>query len=49
MPLTLSIDKNLSAIFCIWDRIFWHFQEELADELCIWYTKTSSNMEPTAY
>ncbi|MDG2372393.1 MAG: sterol desaturase family protein [Flavobacteriaceae bacterium] len=25
------IDKNLSAIFCIWDRIFGTFQEELDD------------------
>lgn len=26
------IDKNLSAIFCIWDRIFGTFQEELDEE-----------------
>ena len=26
------IDKNLSAIFCIWDRAFGTFQEELDDE-----------------
>ena len=26
------IDKNLSAIFCVWDRIFGTFQEELDDE-----------------
>ena len=25
------IDKNLSAIFCVWDRIFGTFQEELDD------------------
>ena len=28
----LYIDKNLSAIFCVWDRIFGTFQEELDDE-----------------
>ena len=28
----IYIDKNLSAIFCIWDRIFGTFQEELDDE-----------------
>ena len=27
----IYIDKNLSAIFCIWDRIFGTFQEELDD------------------
>ena len=26
------IDKNLSAIFCVWDRLFGTFQEELKDE-----------------
>jgi hypothetical protein len=26
------IDKNLSAIFCVWDRIFGTFQEELDEE-----------------
>jgi len=26
------IDKNLSAIFCVWDRMFGTFQEELDDE-----------------
>ncbi|MDA9242041.1 sterol desaturase family protein, partial [Flavobacteriaceae bacterium] len=28
----IYIDKNLSAIFCIWDRIFGTFQEELDQE-----------------
>ena len=28
----IYIDKNLSAIFCIWDRLFGTFQEELDDE-----------------
>jgi len=27
----IYIDKNLSAIFCIWDRVFGTFQEELDD------------------
>ena len=26
------IDKNLSAVFCVWDRMFGTFQEELDDE-----------------
>ena len=30
------IDKNLSAIFCIWDRIFGTFQEELDEEPAIY-------------
>jgi alkylglycerol monooxygenase len=29
------IDKNLSAIFCIWDRIFGTFQEELDEVPCV--------------
>ena len=28
----IYIDKNLSAIFCIWDRIFGTFQEELKEQ-----------------
>ena len=28
----IYIDKNLSAIFCIWDRIFGTFQQELDEE-----------------
>ena len=29
---SIYIDKNLSAIFCVWDRIFGTFQEELDEE-----------------
>lgn len=29
---TTYLDKNLAAIFCVWDRIFGTFQEELAAE-----------------
>ena len=32
------IDKNLSAIFCIWDRLFGTFQEELDDVPCVYGT-----------
>ena len=32
------VDKNLSAIFCVWDRIFGTFQEELDDVPCIYGT-----------
>ena len=32
------IDKNLSAIFCIWDRLFGTFQEELEDVPCVYGT-----------
>ncbi len=28
----IYIDKNLAAIFCVWDRFFGTFQEELEDE-----------------
>ncbi len=30
------IDKNLSAVFCIWDRMFGTFQEELDDVPCVY-------------
>jgi len=30
------IDKNLSPVFCIWDRAFGTFQEELDDEPCVY-------------
>ncbi len=30
------IDKNLAAIFCIWDRLFGTFQEELEEEPCVY-------------
>ena len=34
----IYIDKNLSAIFCVWDRIFGTFQEELDSEPPIYGT-----------
>ena len=33
------LDKNLSAIFCIWDRLFGTFQEELEDVPCVYGVK----------
>ena len=32
----IYIDKNLSPVFCIWDRAFGTFQEELDDEPCVY-------------
>lgn len=32
------VDKNLSAIFCIWDRLFGTFQEELENIPCVYGT-----------
>jgi len=32
----MYLDKNLSAIFCIWDRAFGTFQEELEEEPCVY-------------
>ncbi len=32
------VDKNLSAIFCIWDRLFGTFQEELETVPCVYGT-----------
>ncbi len=32
------VDKNLSAIFCIWDRLFGTFQEELENVPCVYGT-----------
>ena len=32
------IDKNLSAIFCVWDRLFGTFQEELDNVPCVYGT-----------
>ena len=32
------VDKNLSAIFCVWDRLFGTFQEELAEVPCVYGT-----------
>ena len=34
----IYIDKNLSAIFCVWDRLFGTFQEELEEEPCVYGT-----------
>ena len=34
----IYIDKNLAAIFCIWDRMFGTFQEELEDEQPVYGT-----------
>ncbi|MFT5747034.1 MAG: alkylglycerol monooxygenase [Paraglaciecola sp.] len=33
------LDKNLSGIFCIWDRLFGTFQEELAEVPCVYGVK----------
>ncbi|WP_235296283.1 sterol desaturase family protein [Portibacter marinus] len=35
----IYIDKNLAAIFSIWDRIFGTFQEELEEEPCVYGVK----------
>jgi sterol desaturase/sphingolipid hydroxylase (fatty acid hydroxylase superfamily) len=32
----IYLDKNLAAIFCVWDRMFGTFQEELDDEPCVY-------------
>ena len=32
------VDKNLSAIFCVWDRLFGTFQEELENVPCVYGT-----------
>lgn len=32
------VDKNLSAIFCVWDRMFGTFQEEMDDVPCVYGT-----------
>ena len=31
----IYMDKNLSPVFCIWDRLFGTFQEELDEEPCV--------------
>lgn len=33
---SIYLDKNLSPIFCIWDRLFGTFQEELEEEPCVY-------------
>ena len=41
------LDKNLSAIFCIWDRVFGTFQEELDEEPCVYgVTKQANTWNP---
>ncbi len=35
----IYLDKNLSAIFCVWDRMFGTFQEELEEEPCVYGVK----------
>jgi sterol desaturase/sphingolipid hydroxylase (fatty acid hydroxylase superfamily) len=35
----IYLDKNLSAIFCVWDRAFGTFQEELPEEPCVYGVK----------
>lgn len=35
----IYLDKNLAAIFCIWDRAFGTFQEELEEEPCVYGVK----------
>ena len=43
----IYIDKNLAAIFCVWDRIFGTFQEELDSEPPIYGTlKPVSSWNP---
>ncbi len=43
----IYLDKNLSAIFCIWDRVFGTFQEELDEEPCVYgVTKQSNTWNP---
>ncbi len=32
----IYMDKNLSPVFCIWDRLFGTFQEELEEEPCVY-------------
>jgi len=32
----IYMDKNLSGVFCIWDRMFGTFQEELEEEPCVY-------------
>lgn len=32
----IYMDKNMSPVFCIWDRLFGTFQEELDEEPCVY-------------
>ncbi|MEZ4886939.1 MAG: sterol desaturase family protein [Chitinophagales bacterium] len=38
----IYLDKNLSAIFCIWDRMFGTFQEELDEVPCVYGVKRAA-------
>jgi alkylglycerol monooxygenase len=43
----IYVDKNLAAIFCVWDRIFGTFQEELDEEPPVYGTlKPSQSWNP---
>jgi len=43
----IYIDKNLAAIFCVWDRLFGTFQEELDSEPPVYGTlKASKSWNP---
>ncbi|MEM9820948.1 MAG: sterol desaturase family protein [Bacteroidota bacterium] len=35
----IYLDKNLSAVFCVWDRLFGTFQEELPEVPCVYGVK----------
>ena len=39
----IYIDKNLAAIFCVWDRAFGTFQEELDEEPCVYGVTRQAN------
>lgn len=39
----IYLDKNLSQIFIIWDKLFGTFQEELEEEPCVYGTLTPAN------
>lgn len=40
---TIYLDKNLSGVFCIWDRMFGTFQEELEEEPPVYGTTRPVN------
>ncbi|MEM6321207.1 MAG: sterol desaturase family protein [Bacteroidota bacterium] len=39
----IYLDKNLAAIFCVWDRLFGTFQEELDDVPCVYGVTRQAN------
>lgn len=39
----IYLDKNLSQIFIVWDKMFGTFQEELEEEPCVYGTLTPAN------